>query len=156
MQPISKSLQWKWYSYCRFTFHRVNFQQLAYLSLPFSTDEVRNEKKCRGKLVRGLAILSLWKQNEGVQQHTNTLPCHKGLKKVTEILFLESLTFDLSNSCNLSSLQMCLWVSTATLKLTQVLYNFPIFPAPSVLNCIGRWIFGIWGCQVSAMEDFMH
>lgn len=35
--------------------------------------------------------------------------------------------------------------------LTQVLYNFPIFPAPSVLNCIGRWIFGIWGCQVSAM-----
>ena len=40
--------------------------------------------------------------------------------------------------------------------LTRVLYNFPIFLAPSVLNCIGRWIFGIWGCQVSAMEDFMH
>lgn len=40
--------------------------------------------------------------------------------------------------------------------LTRVMYNFPIFPAPSVLNCIGRWIFGIWGCQVSAMEDFMH
>lgn len=40
--------------------------------------------------------------------------------------------------------------------LTQVLYNFPIFPATSVLNCIGRWIFGIWSCQVLAMEDFMH
>lgn len=23
----------------------------------------------------------------------------------------------------------------------EVLYNFPIFPAPGVLNCIGRWIF---------------
>lgn len=38
----------------------------------------------------------------------------------------------------------------------RVLYNFPIFPAPCVLNCIGRWIFGIRGCQVSTKEDFMH
>lgn len=31
--------------------------------------------------------------------------------------------------------------------LTWVLYNFPIFPAPSVVNCIGRWIF--WHLRLS-------
>lgn len=34
--------------------------------------------------------------------------------------------------------------------LTQVLYNFPIFPAPSVLNCIGRWIF--WHLRLSGLS----
>lgn len=74
-------------------------------------------EELRRKLVRRLVILSLWKQKEGARQHINTLPSHRGLGKVTEILFLESLTFDLSDSCNLPSLQMCLWASTATLKL---------------------------------------
>lgn len=90
-------------------------------------------------------------------QRLSTLTCHWGLNKVTEILFLESLTFDLSGSCDLSSFQRRLWGRRGYLKtLTWLLYNFPIFLTLSVLNCIGRWIFGIWGCQVFTIEDCMH
>lgn len=62
----------------------------------------------------GPAELS-WDYENKDKEHNSTSIL--GLKKVTEILFLESLTFDLSDSCNLSSLRMCLWASAATFKL---------------------------------------
>lgn len=93
--------------------HWVMFQQLA---LSFSSVEVRIKKATSGKLARPSYFETMETKTRSTTAPQN-LAFHKSLKKVTEILFLESLTFDLSDSCNLSSLGMCLWTSTATVKL---------------------------------------
>lgn len=129
----------------------------AAISLSFSPVELRNETASEEYWPRLLVILSPWKQRQGVLQRLDTLPCRKGLEK-SDWNFI----FGVANFWLVRFLQPVIISNVSVglhryLKtLTRVLYNFPILPAPSVLNCIGRWIFGIWGCQVSAMEDFMH
>lgn len=98
-------------------FNWVSFQELSLLYLcrfPQPQQEMRRLQRWTGQKASYFELLETKRMSA---QLLNTLPCHKGPKKVTEILFLESLTFDLSDSCNLSSFQMCLRASTATLKL---------------------------------------
>ncbi len=73
------------------------------------------------------------------------------------IFILEWLTLTCQIPATCHYFKCVCWSPQLPVKTqARVLYNFPIFPAPCVLNCIGRWIFGIRGCQVSTKEDFMH
>lgn len=148
------------HSYCtdnEIPFHWVNFQQLALLYL-CHFPRVKWEMR---RLRRKIGWAASYLEPMETKTRSATAPQYFALSQGSQ----ESdwnFIFGVTNFWLVRFLQPVIISNVSVglhcyLKtLTRVLYNFPIFPAPSVLNCIGRWIFGIWGCQVSAMEDFMH